>query len=299
MEKRVLVVGAGELGGALGVVLRSAAVSIEMWDKDVSKTPDRMPLSQCVPSADFIFLCVPSSALREALTATAPYVRKEMVVFSLSKGIEEQTLKTPAELLEELLPNDTPRALLAGPMLAEELVQGMVGIGVVATKDKSVFDRTRALFGGTKLRLEYSDDVSGVALASVLKNIYAIGLGIAQSLRLGDNFKGWFVNGAVKEMAHILKLLGGREETAFGSAGLADLITTGLSPHSRNYRIGDELAQTGACNSKSEGIVSLPSVRTLLGERAHSTPLFSALDAIIFQHKNAREVFQGLEAMPE
>jgi len=296
MVHNILIVGAGELGRAIEAVLQSKpAVSISVWDKDVSKTQGEMSLSESAPSADFIFLCVPSHALREALGSIAPHVRKETIVFSLSKGIEEQTLKTPAELLGELLTTNARHALLAGPMLAEELAQGMLGIGVVATKDKNVFNHAKALFSGTKLRIEYSDDVSGVALASVLKNIYAVGLGIAHALHLGDNFKGWFTQRAIREMAEIVKLLGGQEETVFGPAGIADVIATGFSHHSHNHRIGSELVESGECSSKSEGIISLPSVRALLGERTDKAPLLLALDAIIFQNKNAQVAFQELE----
>ncbi|MDI6821237.1 MAG: hypothetical protein QMD65_03665 [Patescibacteria group bacterium] len=316
-NKKIVIIGAGEIGRAIEKVLQNkSGIHIDLWDKNPAKVPGQKPLAEIVPLADFLFLCVPSWAMREVLNsvlAISNGVNKKTIVISLAKGIEEKTLKTTDEILKELLPNNTAYALLIGPMLAEELMQEMAGIGVVASKDRKAFDKIKTLFIDTNLKLEYSADVRGVALAGALKNIYAIGLGIIDSFNLGGNFKGWFVQKAIKEMAEIIGILGGDKKTVFSPAGLGDLIATGFSPYSRNRQLGDELVSSHVkdldVKMKSEGIVSLPSIIKLLApyttccctgfaphNKLSAFPILQALEEIIIQHKNAKEIFEKLAA---
>jgi glycerol-3-phosphate dehydrogenase (NAD(P)+) len=295
-KETVLIIGAGEIGRAIEKILSDKQnLKIELWDKDASKVPGQKQLVDIVPLADFLFLCVPSWASRAVLHSVLPNLNKNTLIISLAKGIEARTLKTMDSVLEELLPSAAFYALLMGPMLAEELMQGLVGIGVVASKESRVFDKTRALFADTNLLIEFSTDVRGIAFAGVLKNIYAIGLGIADGLNLGNNFKAWLVKTSVKEMAEIIELAGGQKESAFGSAGLGDLIATGFSPYSRNRQVGDELVRTGKCCLKSEGFVSLPSVIKLIKEdKISQLPILQALTEIIIYHKNVKTTFERL-----
>ncbi len=326
MDYRIVIIGAGEIGGAIeGLLSGGANVLIEMWDKDDAKVSNKKPLSDIVPLANFVFLCVPSWAMRDALIAILPHLGDRVIVVSLAKGITiapteergEKRLKTTAELLEKLLPDSADYALLSGPMIAEELMHGAVSVGVVASRDKKVFDKIEALFVDTNLRVEYSSDIYGVALMGVLKNIYAISLGIADALGLGSNFRGYLVWGAIKEMAEITKLLGEPEllkatssggpalrqlfenqgkqgEVALGLAGLGDLVTTGFSPHSRNRQVGDRLVKTGESSLKSEGLASLPLIVELLGKNVNNFPILRALEEVVIQNRNAKITFTTL-----
>ncbi len=298
MSNKIVIIGVGRIGRAIEKILQNKSepgIIIELWDKDLFKVLNQKPLAKIVPLADFLFLCVPTNVTREILSSILPYLNKKTLVISPSKGIEENTLKTVADILEELLLNKAQYALLFGPMLAEELAKGIIGIGVVAIKKQEVFTKIETLFINTNLLLEYSLDVRGVALAGVLKNIYAIGLGISNSLGLGGNFKGWLIQKAAKEMAEIIELLGGKKETALGSAGLGDLVATGFSVYSYNYQVGEELAKTGKCLPKSEGLISLPSILKLLGENnIYKFPFFRALKKIIFDNQDAKVIFGEL-----
>ena len=294
MLQQLVIIGAGEIGKALEKVLRKQNLAISLWDKDPSKVRSQKPLKEIVPDADFLFLCIPSWALRNALNNLLPFLNKKTLIISLAKGIEENTKKTTDELLQELLPRGQNFALLFGPMLAEELTKGMVGIGVVASKNQKAFHQLAKIFTHTNLYLEYSKDIRGVALSGVLKNIYAIALGIADGLRWGGNAKGWLVARAINEMAKIAQMLGGKKETALGTAGLGDLIATGFSPYSRNRRIGYELVRNGRSHLQSEGFISLSPLGKRLYKNKEKFLLLKALEDIIIRNKKCKIIFENL-----
>src|SRR3989338_844635 len=113
-----------------------------------------------------------------------------------------------------------------------------------------------------------TSDVRGVAVAGVLKNIYALGLGIAHALGWGENQKGWFVSRALREMARAAELLGGTRETMLGIAGLGDLVATGFSPHSHNRTTGALFVTDPGRFPKAESINALPIIIKKLGAHA-------------------------------
>lgn len=291
---KICIIGVGEIGSALKKILEGKGLVIDCWDKDAARVPNQQSCNIIVPGADFLFLCTPAWAIRDALVHIIPSLSKNTIVISLAKGIDGHTKKTMDEVLGEMLPPKQPFSLLAGPMLAEELMQGMVGSGIAAATKMDISRKIHDLFRGTNLMIEYGKDIHGVALASILKNIYAIGLGMANGLGWGDNQKGWFCAVAVKEMSEIIEFLGGKKITAYGIAGLGDLIATGYSPYSRNQQIGNELVRTGSCQIKSEGVLALPSILALLDKNKTRFLLLNALQKIIIDKQNAREVFQKI-----
>lgn len=294
---RVAFIGAGKIGKALAHVI-GARGEIEMWDKDPKQVPGEMkPLEEILPSASVIFLCVPSWTVREVCGRIAPLAEKNAVVIALSKGLEEGTLNTMDAVMRESLPSDVHVAFLGGPLLSEELLRDMHGVGVLATGDRPAFDAVRPLFEGTNLRLEYASDIRTVALLSVLKNIYAVGLGIAEGLDWGWNGKGWLAGRALAEMREIVTGVGGNADVVAGSAGVGDFLATAMSPSSRNRTTGEEIGRTETCKSPSEGCRSLPRVLALLGEDAARFPLLLALDRVVTRHEPARETFEKLFAL--
>ena len=263
----VTILGAGELGGCIGRLLQKKTDTVvQHWDADPSRNPEQKPLTETVPQSDAIFLCIPSGAYRAALSACSDAgLRKETPIVSFAKGIDLQSKATLDQTLAETLGNDRLFALISGPMLAEEIDEGLPAAAVCATKDKKLFDFIESLFLNSGLRFEYSNDVRGVALAGVLKNVYAILLGALDGASLGSNTRGALITAALGEMASCIDRLGGKRETAYTLAGIGDLIATGSSTYSRNYSVGRELATTGVCTGTSEGTSSVRAVRALDG----------------------------------
>lgn len=297
MDKKVVIIGAGEIGRAIEKVLRTKNLNIVLWDKDSSKVRGQKSLAEIVPSANFLFLCVPSWALRETIKGIAGYINKKTVIISLTKGLEGRTLKTPDELLKETLPRGQKFVLLSGPMIAEELMSGKEGRGVVASSYKEAAIKVKKLFERTSVFVDYCSDARGAALASVLKNIYAVALGISDGLDLGINVKAWLTAESLKEMTEIAEILGGRKKTIMGSAGLGDLIATGFSNYSRNRQSGEDLIKIGHFSLGGEGAASITGISKLIGKQTKGFPLFNILSQILIYQKDAKAVFGRLLKM--
>ncbi len=289
----ILIVGAGELGQALGGYLRAKGDDVLFWDIDPSKSSDRRPLHEMVPLANFVFLCVPSWAIRSVLSKAGPALRPQTVVAAFSKGMDASHGRTTGELLPELLPKHQPFVVVGGPMLAAEIAAGGNAAAVFASPDGSAAESVANIFRSPNFAVEISSDAIGVSLAGVLKNIYAIALGIADGLNLDGNAKGWIAARAVREMQGIARALKIDGAAILGTAGLADFLSTAYSPYSRNREIGDEIVKNGKCNLKGEGTASLPPLIARLGPRAGQFPLLNAIKSIAIDCKPAKPIMDA------
>lgn len=292
MQPKVAIIGAGNLGSALASLLASSA-DVRAWDKDPAKSPPGSTLEGTLDGAGHAFLCLPSWTLEGALAEVAPLLAPGAVVVGMSKGIEAHRGRTIDELLADSL-GGRPWAIVSGPMLASELSAGMAGGAVVASPDEAARESTLALFKEGRLIVEPSADAKGVALCGVLKNCYALGLGIGAALGWSDNLRGMFVSLAVRECVIVLTALGGEGATVLGPAGLGDLVATGFSPHSRNRRYGEEIVKHGSCPFESEGCESLPHLMARLGDVRANLAALDAVHRVIVGHEKAAEVFGGL-----
>jgi glycerol-3-phosphate dehydrogenase (NAD(P)+) len=291
--KNVVFIGAGKIGTAIGTTLQAKDFCLAFWDKDPAKMRKRRDLQELIPTADFLFFCVPSWVLREAIKETAPFIKEGTIVISPSKGIEVANNQSTDQILKELLPPGTDFALLSGPMLADEICRGALAAAVVGTEKMEVYKKIKELFVGTNIKVEHSSDVHGVALGGIFKNVYALALGMAEGLGWGSNEKGILVTRAIAEMQEIFKILGGRPETVLTVAGLGDFIATGFSPCSKNYTAGLEIARDGEAKTMSEGLSSFDSVMKLLHGHVEKFPLLSMLRGIISGKENASSAFSA------
>lgn len=280
--KHICIIGVGELGSAIAHILSvKKDVRIDCWDIDPSRVPGQKKLEEVVPCADVVFLTVPSSSLRSATVSVLPYLSVGTVVASCAKGIEQKSKKTADQILSELLRRGQPSAVIGGPMLAEELSGGGDGYAVVASKSKQTCKRVQDIFKKTPLHLEGSTDMHGVALCGVMKNMYAIGLGIVDGLKLGDNCRGRIVTQALREMMVVLPLLGGKKETVLGLAGIGDLIATGSSRYSSNYHVGVSYGKGEVSERHCEGHSSIGSLTSLVRGQSKNLPLLFTIKNIL------------------
>lgn len=289
---RILIVGAGELGMALGGYLKGRGHEISFWDVDPTRVSGKQPLHELVSFVDFVFLCVPSWAIRGVLSDIVSKLPLRTVIVSFAKGIDPTSRETTGELLPELLSRNQPFVVVGGPMLAAEIAIGKGSAAVFASLDKDIAQTVSDLFVSEVFTTELSTDIAGVSLAGVLKNIYAIALGIADGLDLGDNEKGWLVVRALKESVSIAKILGVDSAMILGTAGLADFIATGYSVYSRNRTVGDEIVKKGQCNLKGEGTASLPPLLMRLNGKIDQFPLLSLVKAIAIDCKPAESAME-------
>ncbi|PIT91648.1 hypothetical protein COU12_01950 [Candidatus Jorgensenbacteria bacterium CG10_big_fil_rev_8_21_14_0_10_54_38] len=289
----VLIIGAGEIGSALTHVLkkkRNVHIELEQWDKNPDRVRRQRPLKAAVPAAGLVFLCVPSWAVRDALKKIKRFLCKDTVVVSFAKGVSKSG-RAMDELLKRELPKQQPFALVSGPMLAEELMKDRRGAGMCAASPRSAFTRLKNVFRGTALSLRYTPKLHALALAGVLKNVYALALGIADGLNQGANGKGDLAAQAVEEMGGILALLAKGRGLAWSAAGLGDLLATGYSKYSRNRLAGENLAKGKGIDRGSEGVASLAPLFRLLGARAARFPLLTQLKKIVLLKKSPKDIF--------
>ena len=291
----VAVIGAGNLGNAVGKLLAANGIAATLWDVNPAKVPGtKRGLDEIIPVATHVFLCVPSSAIQGALQAIVPFLPPDAVIVACPKGMDAGSAKTMGELMPELLPQGQPFAVVGGPMLAEEISAGKNAACVIASSDEQVLSTLKALLASPNLRMETTHDVVGVSLAGILKNIYAVAIGAADELALGDNEKGWLVAQALAEMTSVAQALGADARTIQGTAGLADLVATAYSPFSQNRTAGALLAKNTVPTLRGEGLVSLPFLVRRLGAGTQQYPLLNTVKEIGLDGEPAAPAFQKL-----
>jgi len=286
MEK-ILIIGAGEIGSALGRILKPKN-SVEFWDKDKTKISHSKNLDELVLWADIIFLCVPAFALNAVLKNIS---FKNKVLICLSKGVDPKTKELPNEILEKYTLN---YGLLYGPMIAEELNKNLGGFAVLATKKENVFNLAKKIFSKTQIKIQKSNDVCSVGFYGVLKNIYALGLGIVEAQKLGLNLKGKYVVEAIKEMKEITNKFCGENDLVFEACGLGDLIATGFSPDSANYALGEKLAKKQKIIKKSEGLIALPIIFQKIKPQKIKAPLLENIYKIAFKNLKPLKILENI-----
>jgi glycerol-3-phosphate dehydrogenase (NAD(P)+) len=292
-QLNVSFIGAGEIGAALAKLVAHSGVHVEQWDADPKKVKGQKSLEEVVSMADVLFICVPSWILRLAVKPIVPVLKKKTICVFVSKGIEAKTKLFIDGLAKDMLPKGQPFVLLSGPMLAEELVAGRGGAACVATKSVADYKKIESVFSCDDLHLTHAENVKSVAVAGVLKNVYAIALGISAGLSWGDNRKGWLVTESLHEMIYIMKALKADPSYALCQAGLGDYIATGMSKYSSNQSLGRELVEKTHCDRKSEGCEALPSLVKMLGAKnMKSLPILSALHEVIEKGKNTKDLFE-------
>jgi glycerol-3-phosphate dehydrogenase (NAD(P)+) len=297
MKEQVVIVGAGALGAALAKVIPLGNAQVTLWDIDASKCPGGCaPLEALVPAANFIFMCVPSWTMRAAVSQYAALIRPATVVVSLAKGLESPSAKTMHEVCAEALPPGQPVVVMGGAMLADELSTGLPGVAAIASVDASALAGLIELFQGSTVQLVCFDDARSVAFAGVLKNIYAVLIGIGDGLGSGNNVRGWLFAQAVHEMLELGTILHIDQQVLVSVAGVGDLVATGLAATSKNHTAGVALARTGTTDTRSEGIVSLLPLMHLVGPHP-SLKLLNALEEILTRGANVRSTL--MQAMHE
>lgn len=295
MKQTILFIGAGNIAHAIEYLIKdNKDIAIDFWDKDTSKVPSQKPLEVLAVKADIIFLCIHSWVMREAILSIKSYIKKDSIILTVTKGIEDTTGFWVDEILEDLLPEGQSYGLLSGPMLAKEISAGLGGAAVVATQNKKLFEKIQSIFSDPSFHVEYSSDISGVAMSGVLKNIYAIGLGISEGLSFGSNMKGYLAMQSIKEMMDLVQKLGGRAETVLGPAGFGDFVATGFSPHSKNHTLGREIAQSGVFTEKSEGYSSLPQFLKKIDYKTEKYPILHMIRLVLLENITAKEAFRHL-----
>lgn len=259
MTESVGVIGGGSWGTALAILLANKDVNLDMWVRNEEQAnhmnshrenkrylPDvKLPnglkvstdLERAVYKKDIILMTVPTQAVRETLESAKKYLNKNQIIVNVAKGIENETLMRISEIVKEILP-ENEYAVLSGPSHAEEVAINIPTTVVSASENKDIAECIQDLFITPYFRVYSNPDIVGVELGGALKNIIALGAGISDGQKYGDNTKAALMTRGMVEMARLGENLKASSSTFFGLSGMGDLIVTCTSMHSRNRRAG-------------------------------------------------------------
>ena len=310
------VIGAGTWGTALGLLLHGNGHNVTMWSYDINEVnelntthkhknlknvtlPENMVFTNCLKRAcnnqDFVIMAVPSVFSRSVAIKMRPYIHNRQVVVNVSKGIEENTLMTLSEQIEQELPQ-AEVAVLSGPSHAEEVSIGLPTTCVVASKNDEVSKMLQSAFMSENFRVYTSSDVIGVEIGAALKNVIALAAGIADGLGYGDNTKAALITRGIAEISRLGIKMGGKLETFGGLTGIGDLIVTCASQHSRNRRAGFLMGQGKTMDEAVaevgmvvEGIYSAKAAYALAQKYNESMPIVEQVYAVLFDGKSASQ----------
>ena len=202
-------------------------------------------LQDALGDADVVIMGVPSHGFRAVLSEIRPLVNSSIPIISLSKGVEQGTLMRMTEVIADVLPDhDTAKiGVLTGPNLAREIAAGMPASTVVAMENQTKAKVAQKLLNTPTFRVYTHDDVIGVELGGVVKNVIAIATGISDGLELGSNARSALITRGLAEIVRLGTAMGGKIETFIGLSGMGDLILTCSDNQSRNRRMGLALGE--------------------------------------------------------
>ncbi len=260
-------------------------------------------LEAAVRDAEVLVLGVPSHGMRAIVAEAAPYIGDDVPILSLSKGVEQQTLRRMTEVIDEELPSHIPErvGVLTGPNLAREVAAGQPAASVVAMRDEEVAAELQQLFMTTTFRVYTNPDVIGCEIAGALKNVMAIAAGIADGLGYGDNTKAALLTRGLAELTRLGVALGGESLTFSGLAGMGDLVATCTSTQSRNRTVGVELGKgrqlddiVAEMKMVAEGVKTTAAVIELAKRTGVEMPIAALVGAVLYEGRQAADLVPAL-----
>ncbi|MDA1159425.1 MAG: NAD(P)-dependent glycerol-3-phosphate dehydrogenase [Planctomycetota bacterium] len=261
-------------------------------------------IAAAVADTDMIVVSVPTAFLRDALTAHRDSLTVPVPIVSVLKGIENETLLRPSEIITEVLGNDRV-VVLAGPSHAEEIARRLPASVVAASTDHALAVQVQNVFSTDRFRVYTNEDVIGVELGGALKNVLAIAVGICDGLGYGDNAKSALMTRGLVEMTRFGAAFGAAPDTLFGLAGIGDLITTCVSGFSRNRHVGERLGQgetldqiLGSMSAVAEGVRTTRSVQQLAGKFNIDMPITREVFEVLFENKIPEAATNALMCRP-
>ena len=315
--ERVGVIGAGSWGTALAVVLAKNGHQVTVWSiiedeitmlKEKHEHVDKLPgvklpdsmefttdLEQAVQTSDMLVLAVPSIFTRSTAKSMAPFVKDGQIIVCVAKGIEETTLMTISDIVEQEIPN-ADVAIMCGPSHAEEVGVGLPTTVVAGARTKATAEKVQDVFMNEVFRVYTSPDVLGMELGGSLKNVIALAAGVADGLGFGDNTKAALITRGIAEISRLAIAMGAKAETLAGLTGIGDLIVTCASQHSRNRKAGMLIGQgytmeeaTKEVKMVVEGIYSAKAARALAQKYEVDMPIIDIVNQVLFENMSAKE----------
>ena len=324
--KTVAFIGGGSFGTALSTVLAGKGCRINVYDINQEhlarmeadmENKDYLPGvklegdyhfcktdGEALRDADFAVFALPAQHVRSAISSAAPHIREDAIITCISKGIEQKTHKRMSEVIGEFFDLDR-YVCISGPSHAEEVGIGVPTVVAMSSRKKESALAMADLFSTNKFRVYLNDDMMGMELAASLKNVLAVGSGIANGAGYGDNTLAAMLTIGCAEATALGVVMGARPSTFFGLAGIGDMIVTCTSIHSRNFRCGrligqgykpeDAIKEIGMV---SEGMYTAEVVHELAAQTGVAMPIFDAIYDVINGKITVQDAMDDLMLRP-
>jgi glycerol-3-phosphate dehydrogenase (NAD(P)+) len=317
---KIAIIGTTSWGITLGISLANKGLEVRLWARtereanelrnngpnpaqfpDVTFPPQLIVTSQIAEALDdvkAVVLAVPSPTMRQNISQVENHLTKSTLVVSAAKGLETGSNKRMSQVIaEEINPRFRSNiCVLSGPNLAREILRNLPAAAVVAAEDNNTARKAQRLLTTPNFCIFTNTDVIGVELGGALKNIIALGAGIADGLGYGDNAKAAFMTRGLTEITALGMALGANPLTFSGLAGLGDVIATCTSPLSRNHYVGTELAKgrplaeiTDSMTEVAEGINTTLVAQNLAQQLGLEMPITEKLYQVLYEDADPRQ----------
>lgn len=319
---QVSIIGAGSWGIALAVLLHNNGHQVTIWSiiedevkmlNEKREHKDKLPgvkipeeifitnnLKEAATNKDMLVFAVPSPFVRSTSKLLKEYVKENQLIVNVAKGIEESTLYTLTDIIEEEIPG-VNAAVLSGPSHAEEVGRGIPTTCVAGAKTKESAEFIQNTFMNEVFRVYTSPDILGIELGGALKNVIALAAGIADGLGYGDNTKAALITRGMAEISRLGIIMGGKRQTFAGLTGIGDLIVTCASMHSRNRKAGILIGKGYTMDEAMEevkmvveGVYSTKAAVKLSKKYQVSLPIIEQVNEVLFHNKPAAEAVTEL-----
>ena len=320
--RKIGIIGAGSWGTALAKNLANNGHLVTIWsimEEEIKmlqehhehldklpgvKLPEDMEftcdMQETILEKDMVVLAVPSIFTRGTAKKMAPYIAEGQIVVCVAKGIEEGTLMTISEVVEDEIPK-ADVAVLCGPSHAEEVGIGLPTTVVAGAKSKKTAELIQDTFMNEAFRVYTTPDVLGMELGGSLKNVIALAAGMVDGLGYGDNTKAALITRGIAEVTRLAVAMGAKPETLNGLTGIGDLIVTCQSQHSRNRRAGMLMGQgmtmdeaTKEVKMVVEGVYSAKAALALAKKYYITMPIIEEVNKVLFEDKAVKEAVLDL-----
>jgi len=331
MKRNVSIIGDGAMATVCSRILSEKGLAVRLWSafedhadtlRKTRRNDDYLPgaeipqtvtitadPSEAFTDAEIIISAVPTKYLREVWVKIRPFCPGGIPICSVTKGIENDTLLRPTQVLNDVLTGqadgDWPVVALSGPSIAAELARKLPATVVSASSDENLARQVQQLFSTSYFRVYTNRDIIGVEIAGATKNVIAIAAGILDGLKRGDNVKAALLTRGLAEITRLGLAMGGKRETFSGLAGLGDLVTTCISPFGRNRTFGQAIGEgktrqeaEGQTKSVVEGVNTTISLLALAKKYDVDMPITRAVYAVLFEGQDPSEAITDLMSRP-
>ena len=319
MVERVAFLGCGSWGAALSSILVEKGIKTHFWHRDNRvikemkksrkhyllpsiKFPNSVEffsdLNNAIDGVDSIVVAVPSQNVREVLLIAQKRIGTSKKIINIAKGIENDSLMTMSEVINDVLKNKSNIVTLSGPSHAEEVIDKNPTAIVSSSQNLILAKYVQDLFSTNKFRVYTNNDIKGVEISGSAKNVIAIAVGFCDGVGYGDNTKAAIITRGLNEISLLGKMLGAKPNTFFGLAGIGDLFVTCNSIHSRNRRLGkligrgENLSEVlSQSQMVAEGVKTAKSIYSLSVKLNIEMPICESVYRVLYNNSNPiREV---------